>query len=284
MTSNLSKTAHKISRKLYFYQKEISHRLGPKPHRDQTLLFIIGCQRSGTTLMTEILEMDWNARIYPEHSRLSSRDRLDGLRLNPLPEVETTIRRTPFPLVVLKPLVETQNADHLLEFFPRAKAVWMYRHYKDVAASNLKRFGRQNGVKNLGYIVRDERTNWRAERLSEETRAIVKEHFRSDMDPYDAAALFWYVRNTFFFERALNSNPRIITCRYTDLVIDPGRTMRDIYNHLGMRYPGNHIISEVHTSSVGRGQSIQLSAPLEELCAGMWDRLEAALEVTEAAS
>ena len=89
----------------------------PTSNRPQQLLFIIGCQRSGTTLMTRIFNRDFNTLVYPEHSSLSKQDKVDGLRLNPLPQVEKRIKATRFPLVVLKPLVETQNSCQLLDFF-----------------------------------------------------------------------------------------------------------------------------------------------------------------------
>lgn len=274
--SKISKITQKAAHRWFLIRKDLGRLSNSAPNDANQVLFIIGCQRSGTTLMTEILEKDWDVKVYPEHSPLSNQDSLDGLRLNPLPEVKRAIEADRYPLVVLKPLVETQNADGLLDFFPQARAIWMYRHYRDVANSNLKRFGMNNGRKNLAYIARNDITNWRAERLPVAVRELVLEHYSVDMDPYDAAALFWYVRNTFFFDLQLDQHPRVMTCRYVDLVSEPRTTVQTIYDFAGQPYPGDHILSGIHTSSIGRGQNIPLSPEIEQICESMWSRLEEA--------
>lgn len=241
---------------------------------EKKVLFILGCQRSGTTLMSDIFDKDLNAKVYPERSPLSNQDKVDRLRLNPLPEVRRTLEASPFPLAVLKPLVESQNSCRLLDYFPGSRAIWMFRHYTDVANSNLRRFGMRNGIRNLRYIVHGPGTNWRAERLPQELRKLVTEWFSEEMNPYDAAALFWYTRNFFFFEQGLGGHPRVLTCKYDELVTSPLKTMQEIYHFIEEPFPGEHIIEEVHDSSVGKGREIPLSPEIRELCDEMWNRLE----------
>jgi hypothetical protein len=262
----------KLNRRVFLARKHLRRVLTPRERTRQHVLFILGAQRSGTTLMTRILEADWEAKVYPEHSKLSSGDTLDGLRLNPYPEVRDVIARDRYPLVVLKPLVESQNTDHLLHAFPGSRAVWMLRHYKDVAVSNLDRFGISNGIKNLRFIVSGQDQNWRAEGLPAEMVDLVKSHFSERMDPYDAAALFWYVRNTFFFDLALGAEPAVKICRYADLVERPGMVMAEIYDFADRPYPGNQIIKGVFKTSLGRGEHIRLSPEIESLCQELWDR------------
>lgn len=243
--------------------------------QQQKLLLIIGCQRSGTTLMTRIFERDLNARVYPEHSVLSNQDKLDGLRLNPLPQVQQRIHASRFPLVVVKPLVETQNARQLLDFFPQSKALWMYRDYSDVALSNIRRFGLNNGIKNLRYIVQQQEENWRVQGLAPEYRALVNEMFSEEMNPYDAAALFWIVRNSFFFTLDLASHPAVMMLRYRDLVTQPLPQMTAVYEFVQRPFPGSRLIQEVHQTSVGKGQRITLSPTVQTLCDEMLARLDA---------
>src|SRR5262245_20893973 len=104
------------------------------------VLFIVGCQRSGTTLLTRLLDTDVGCRVFREHSELSSADEAAGIRLKPLPEVAAILGRVRAPLVVAKPLVETQNVRSLLEHFPGSRALFMYRGYADVARSDLAKF------------------------------------------------------------------------------------------------------------------------------------------------
>ena len=257
------------------YQKSLQH------INNQTIAFIIGCQRSGTTLMLNIFERDMDVKVYGEKSRLSSLDKEKNIRLNPLPLVKEVLDKDKAPLIVLKPLVESQHSLKLLNYFARSKALWMYRHYKDVARSNLKRFGQDRGIRNLRPIVEREPNNWRSENVPEYIRDIVVEHFSEDMPLHDAASLFWFVRNNFYFELELDKNPNVMIYRYNDLVTKPSKMMRSVYKFLGQTYPGDKILSHVHHSSVGKGKDVEISPEIEYLCVDMLNRLDAVYQGKE---
>jgi hypothetical protein len=53
----------------------------------------------------------------------------------------------------------------------------------------LKAFGMDNGIKDLQPFVMNDLHNWRSQNSTEETRAMIREYFSEDMNPYDAAAL-----------------------------------------------------------------------------------------------
>ena len=258
-----------ISFGLFRFYKTAYQELFIIPAAEKQILFVLGCQRSGTSLMYWIFERDLNTVIYRESSRLSSNDAPKKLRLNPLPQVRAEINRHKAPLVVLKPLVESQHARVLLEQIPGSKALWMYRHYRDVAASNLKAFGRSNGIKDLRPIVENQHRNWRSENVSDHTRAIIRRYFAEEVEPLDAAALFWFARNRLFFELNLNKQPNVMLCRYEDLVQDPAGVMRQIYDYVDRSYPGDQITKDVHAQSIGKGSAVQLSPGVEAICAGL---------------
>jgi hypothetical protein len=239
------------------------------------VLFIIGCQRSGTTLMTDIFDRDLHTVVYGEFSTLSSFDLQYGLRLNPLPLVRAQIDRDKVPLVVLKPLVETQNAPKLLDYFGDSRALWMYRNYRDVASSNLAAFGPENGIRNLRAIVENAPQNWRSENVPEETREIVLRHFSEDMNPHDAAALFWLVRNRLFFELGLDRHLRVTMCKYENLLADPKGMIHAVYRFIGIDYPSDRILTSVRPDA-GRGADIKLSLEVDSLCTELLDRLNEA--------
>jgi hypothetical protein len=240
---------------------------------DKTVLYIVGCQRSGTSMIHHLFRLDWDSVTYDEVSPLSSGDPVEGLRLNPLPEVKARILADRGPLVVCKPLVESQNLDVLLDLFPAARAIWMYRDYRAVALSSLQYFGRDTGHKDLAPIIAGDASNWRAEKLAPADRDVIRGLYAPDMDPHEAAALFWYARNSLFFSRGLATDPRITTCRYEDLVTRPAEIMAAAYRFLGHRYPGDRIVTDVFAGSGGRGRDLDLSAPVRDLCEGMLARL-----------
>jgi hypothetical protein len=249
--------------------------LAGAPRGPRAVLVVLGCQRSGTTLMTELLARDRAAKVYPEHSELSAGDRRHGLRLAPIPDVAARVRRSRHPLIVLKPLVESQNATALLAGLSNARALWMFRHYADVARSNLARFGEKNGIKNLRSIA-VAADDWRSERVSEPVARVVREQFSEAMNPWDAAALFWWARNALFFEQSLGERDDVRTCRYEELVADPLRVLLGVYAFAGCEPPDRVSVAGVASVRVSPDHPAPISAEVARLCEQLLGRLEKA--------
>jgi hypothetical protein len=255
--------------------KGIHQHLSTRETAQKRVLLILGCQRSGTSLMYWILERDLNAKIFRESSNLSLYDE-KKLRLDSLGSVQARIDEQKAPLVVLKPLVESQRAPTLLENLKDARILWLYRHYRDVAASNLKVFGLGNGVNDLRPIIKNQAGNWRAENVSGYTRSILAEHFSENMNPYEAAALFWFARNRLFHEQILASNRNVMLCKYEDLVTRPDEVMKGIYEFIGCPYPGDQITRNVYPRSIGKGNTVELSPEVDKICAALLEELDRA--------
>ena len=237
------------------------------------VLIILGCQRSGTSLIYWIFERDFNTKIYREKSLLNNRDH-EGLRLNPTYQILKEFSKYDKKLIVIKPLVESQNANLLLHRIPNSKIIWMYRNYNDVVLSNIKAFGINNGINDIKPIVNNNRKNWRCQRVSKETQSIINKYFSTTMNPFDAAALFWFVRNRFFFEQRLDQNKNVMLCRYEDLVYQPEPVVKNIYDFIGYHYPGKRITNGIHTKSVGKGCKVNLSPKISQLCDEILRKLE----------
>jgi len=272
-TKSIQRTAiNNFSGKLFLVIKVLYKKFFIKSTDEQKVIFIVGCQRSGKTLIVNLFGKDLNSRIYGETSSLTLKGS-QRLRLKPYDEVQHAIQRVKIPLIVLESLVESQNILTLLRHFRDSKAIWLFRHYKDVAQSNLERFGINNGIKDLRSIVEMNPRNWRSEKVSNNTRNIILNFFSENMDPYDAAALFWFVRNMIFFENKLERNQSVIMCNYEELVIKPVEMMAKIYKFIDFKFPGGRIVSDVYQTSIGKGQNLILSAEVEKLCNDLYQRL-----------
>lgn len=243
----------------------------------QCILMVIGCQRSGTSLINRVFARDLNACVYRESSRLSSKDNTHTgkykLRLNSFADLEKSFDRNKTPIVVCKPLVETQNILDLFSYFPESKALWMYRNYKDVTNSLLNKFNKNVGIRNIRAIVHNDRESWCSEKVPELAQATLSKYFSEDMRPVDAAALFWFARNLLFFELKLDRNPRVLMCRYEDLASQPNNIMQNIYEFLGAKFSNNHSW-EVNTNSIQKGNSIELLPEIDKLCNDLLIKLD----------
>ena len=275
--SSTQRLGEKASGRLFAISKRIRRQFARRPEwTEKTVLMIMGCQRSGTTLMLDIFQRDMRSKVYGEFSKLSDQDREFRIRLNPLDSVRRTIEADRVALIVLKPIVESQNALKLLEAFENAKILWMYRDFRDAAVSNIKMFGRGAGVYDLQCIIDNRDGDWRAEGLGDELRATVAANFSPDMDPHDAAALFWFVRNSWFFELNLPTNKQVMLCRYGNLVAKPAETVKNLYGFLGHKFPGEHILPPMHQDSTGQGAGLKLSENIERLCSDLLARIDTA--------
>lgn len=256
------------------YQKFI---LGSK--NSKQLVFVLGCQRSGTTMLDRCFRKDFRTKVYGElglavgHDNSSQYD--DARRLKTFAEVEQIVAKEKAPLLIAKPIVESQNALALLHHFPGSKVIWVYRHYKDVANSSLKKFGTESTKKNLTPIIDPTiGPGWASEKVSEQTRQIVANYYSEDTPIYDGKVLFWYVRNILFFELKLHENPTVMLCRYEDIVTNPSQVMRNIYKFINYDYPGDHLVEGIHNHSVKLGKDIELNQNLEALCLGLLHKLD----------
>ena len=93
------------------------------------------------------------------------------------------------------------------------------------------------------------------------------------MNPYDAAVLFWYVRNSLYFELGLDQNPKVLLCKYEDLIMRPVKIVKSIYSNLNQNYPGAKIHQEIHSKSLKKGQDINLSPKIDKLAQELLDKL-----------
>jgi hypothetical protein len=279
----------RIRRRAWGLAKEVRNRL-PRPDRvPSRALFILGCQRSGTTMLVDTLDRDWRVKTFSEFSGVNrsaagrrpwsvrSASRY-SIRMMPLDEVATKLERCPHPLVVLKPLVESQKAPSILRRIDRAVCVWVFRHYRDVARSNVKLFTPEVSRYNLEPIVRGQSDSWRAELVPEDVRELVVRHYSPDMNPFDGAALFWFARNRLFFDLELAREERVMPLKYEDLVADPELSLRRLYRHAGIAFPGPWIAEGIHPSSIGLGRELELSPEIEQTCEELWIDLNEAYQ------
>ena len=242
---------------------------------EKRLIFIIGCQRSGTTMLTQSFERDWRVRYYGEHGFSPPQV---GYMLEPA-QIEQIIGRYHAPINVIKPLVDSQNVARYLAYFPTSRAIWVYRHYQNVARSNLVRWGFENVKNHLRRLIDgNPNAHWASQYASAETAQVVRRFYDEQMSPNDASVLFWYVRNKLYFDLGLDDHPQVTICRYKELVEQPSAMLRDLYAFANIRYPGDYLASHIHTNAAKVRRSFAVSGEVAEVCDALLARLDAAFE------
>ena len=276
MFSKTFRFPENIARSLFLRWKMIWQTLRPKPE-SKRCLFIVGCQRSGTTMLSRIFEKDLNTKCYGEASKLSYMIPGQRLRFRRPIEIQDEIKKDRAAFIILKPLVESQNIVKLLHEFENGMALWIYRDFKDVASSNIDRFGQSNSMEDLRPIIDGRSDNWRSEKVSRESQALISKYYSQTMNANDAAVLFWIIRNRIYFELQLDARCDVLLVNYEALTRDPVTVMKQIYEFAHQEYPGDRIISGTNTNSISKGSDITLTLEIEIVATQLLDKLDTSL-------
>lgn len=221
-------TSYKVNR----LRTRIHSLVHPTQHR--RLVFIFGCQRSGTTMLRSFIGFDprindigegdppyfWQVPV--EDPRY--------LRAVPDQEIEELSQAQSSPIVLIKPLHDSQRAAALLDRFPTAKGIWIFRHYREVILSHLHYYKkRYDPLPYVQDLLDLNSKSWKAESLSEEMAEFIRSHRAEITTPTAAYALFWLARNSLLFQ---NFHPALITLNYADMVRQPQAALALLSRHI----------------------------------------------------
>lgn len=234
-------------------------------------LFLVGCQRSGTNMLMDVLEQDPNTWTYNEDHPKA----FDNYRLKPREPRMRLLRAARCRWVVFKPLCDSQHIDRLLAEHPDGKAIWPFRRYQDVANSALKNFGEDHQL----WMVRMAATSpqwdhWLVDRMPAERRELVRRLYDAGMSRHTAAALKWYLRNAIYFDFGLEEQPdRVLLICYEDLVRQPAEQFRAVFDFLDLSFDPA-CVSDVFSTSVHKQDFPPIDPRVEALCEEMTERLQ----------
>ncbi len=237
-------------------------------------VFIVGCHRSGTTMLTHIFRKSYHTSVYNERDPAA----FIGARLRPVDQIDDLIERSPGRFIVFKPICDSQWIDRILRVRPNATAIWIYRNYRDAAASMVKKWGGHQ-KRAMTSLVNGELKppHWRAERIDSKTLELTKALYSPDMSYHSAALLAWYLRNQIFFDLKLEEREDVIVVKYEDLVKDPSRLFNQVFDYIGCEFNEN-LITDVHELSIEKGKDISYPDELIDACESMQRDLDRVLE------
>ena len=231
------------------------------------LVFVVGSQRSGTRLPLQALDLAPEIATYSEGSEPYFR----GVMLVPLDRIEMLVRRSPSPIVALKPICETHRTIELLDHFPHARAIWIFRNYRDaVNSASIKWKSGREALRRL--IARDPSAGWRAGGMTDEKRDLVARLYRADMSLHEANAIMWYLRNRLYFDTGASERPDVLLVRYEDLVAAPEREFARMFDHVGTPLP-RASAAAVKPSSARSQAFPEISRDVRRLCDEVHDSL-----------
>lgn len=239
----------------------------------QKIVYIVGCQRSGTTMLLRMFDFSMLTRVFDE-----GRDNRAFLRyrLRSSEDLKRLASRVHAPVIVLKPLCESHYIDRFLARDGNSRAIWIYRHYADVANSTVRMWG-DHLLDTVNKLCsgRAEDTGWRGERIGEDTLKRVHSVYRSDLSKWEAACLFWYIRNRIVGDLGLQEDPRVRIVRYSSLVSRPRESFEALFEFTGI--PFSEAWSNwIYDSSVAKEERPEIDDQISALCESLLRELDQA--------
>lgn len=232
-------------------------------------VYILGVQRSGTTLLLKCLNRSMEVEAMGEVSKAMVNFRIiadDALR--------KLIASSHHKAIVFKPLTDSHRARDLLSLTPNGLAIWMYRRVGDRANSAVAMSGDHNLQILRDFSKGKDLDIWQAKGLTDENLRLIRSFDYSEMSAHSAAALFWYIRNSLYFSNGLDELDNVLPLAYEDLVAEPRKTMQGIFRFIECRYV-NRTISGIHAKSVGRERS-GVCGKVLDICYPLYDKLRKA--------
>jgi hypothetical protein len=246
--------------------------------RKKTPVFILGCQRSGTTICQEVFRRSRDTWVFSEGNRLAM---TDGWRLRPLSDIDELIDRSRKRILIFKPLNDSQRVGEFIDYFPGSRTLWVFRDVLDTVQSAVRKWGpaQRNMMTYIGDALRasdspeaalDRMGEWPscavyAEKLSPATYDRIVDWTAQPISDATGAAILWYARNSLFFDQGLEGHARAMPVRYENLVTDPTNQIARICEFIGVRY-SRKLSQEVYSSSVGKGSQYEIDKAVLDAC------------------
>lgn len=241
---------------------------------DPSPVFLFGAQRSGTNMIVHGLDEAPEFRVYNEGNRRA----FDNFRLRPLPTIEALIDRSRARYVLFKPLCDSHRAEEILDRFgPRARAIWAYREVDGRVRSALAKFGDSNLRVLRAYAAGEANEAWQVQGMSPESVDFVRSLDLDRLSAESGAALFWFIRNSQYFQMSLDERDDAMLVSYDDFVARPDETARALCAFLGVGFrPG--FIAHVSPRPPAWRQPLSIDDRIRVRCTDLQERLDRAGE------
>ena len=238
-------------------------------------VFVVGVQRSGTNLLAHGLDEMPEFQVYNEgNSRAFA-----NYHFRPLPTIDSLVRQSRSKFVVFKPLCDSHRTPELLDYFrPNARAIWAYRNVDGRVRSAVAKFGDSN-LRALRTFAAGEQQKpwnaWQVQALSAESADLIRSFDFSLISAESAAALFWYVRNSLYFEMDLDQRSDTVLINYDEFLAEPKRIAGALCNFLEVPYR-RQMIANVDPRRPAQMPPLPIDPRIRERCSELKQRLDAA--------
>jgi Sulfotransferase family len=237
-------------------------------------VYLVGLQRSGTNMVARALGASPEVEVHNENDRRA----FHHFRLRADDVIAGIIDSSLHSYVLFKPLIDSHRVDHLLDELPvqtPGRAIWVFRQVDDRVRSALAKFEDANHRALSAIAMGKGDDLWESQRMSRENIELVGSFNYRYLSSESASALFWYVRNSLYFEMDLHRRSDVMAVSYDRLVADPEASMRSICRFLSLDWDAR-LISRIEARAGQEREPLPLDARIRRLCNDLQARLDEA--------
>lgn len=256
------------------------------PCREARFIFVFGCQRSGTTLLKNLIGLDAFVNDAGEYGeqwfRQAPYGAPDYLRARSFEELEEGRRAERSRLILVKPLHDSQRVPEFLEAYPEAPVIFAFRQFEGVVRSHLSYYltgrGARYGTKGheareyVSGILPSSPPTWKNENHSPEHRHQLGELWPLASSDPEYYAIYWLSRNRLYFD--LGIEDRVALIHYEALLEDPEGAIEGLAKHIRHRIPRRNAWILTRPETEGKGsRPLEIHPTIRAACEELQERL-----------
>lgn len=240
--------------------------------------FIFGCQRSGTTILSDAINLCPVVWGYGEGEPPYFYQDKSGphyLRLKSVKLISDLLQHEKSRYILLKPLYDSQYSETIVNAFPKSKGLWIYRNHIDVVDSHIKYYKKFDGASYIQGVFDMDKKNWQNEIILEESISTLEKYSNIKINSETGYALFWLVRNGLYFP--VKNNKNFLIVNYEELVTRPEKELKKVFSFIGLPFHEKYS-SIIHAKALNKKVNFTLDDQINRLCTNMMNRLNEAWE------
>jgi hypothetical protein len=238
------------------------------PKGETKATFLVGCGRSGTSMIVFHLDRSWQIDLYNENNPQAFRN----FRLRGPAQVDALVEQSFARVALFKPILSTQQSRHLLSRFPDSKVIFAYRHFYDVINSSILRFGPASWLDRVNKWGVNDFSEFGEIQPPEPTKEWLFSLWRENLSPADGIAIYWLFYNQLYFDLQLNKHKRAMLVKYESIAKEPRLEFTRVSKFMEIEFEPA-FVEGVYLSSVKKGAPADLSPGIKEECDNLWERL-----------
>ena len=240
-----------------------------RPPRDSKQIFVFGKQRSGTSMLMYAFHRHPGMMVYDEHR---SNQAFDNFRMRSFDVVHELIRKSSFPAVCFKPICDSHRSAEFAANFPGAHFIWLYRDFRDVANSSLRKF--DHPTRAIKLICEGKPGGgWLQEGVSPFMQETLSSLYCKGLSDFDLSCLVWWVRNKTIVDSGLLESASLSVIKYETLVTKPLEVMPWLFDRMQLPFCGR-ITKRMSARSIGRNPYPAMDIDVHDICQAVLDKLD----------